>query len=225
MMLRCAETDELLGPFAVDALESEDRSLVLEHLAECRRHDADLDAYRDVASLLPLAIEEEAPPPDLRASVLASFAATLNGRPSLEEESQARRSILNNFRLPAFAYALAAALLVLAGGLTAWNLSLQDDESIISRSVEQDGLQLRVLYLPGERLAVIRLDMPALAPDRTYQAWGITDTGPFSLGVLQNRGSFVVEADLSRANAIAISVEPAGGSSLPTTTPVVVLEI
>ena len=73
-------------------------------------------------------------------------------------------------------------------------------------------------YLPDRDLAVLNFDMPALASGRTYQAWFIIDGKPVSLGVLsQNSGTVTFAANLDKAQAVALSIEPMGGSKTPTT--------
>ncbi len=83
-------------------------------------------------------------------------------------------------------------------------------------------MHLRVHYLPSEKVAVFDLDLPQLGANQSYQAWQITGSGPVSLGVVAYRGTTAVQADLSGASALALSVEPAGGSRAPTTTPILV---
>jgi anti-sigma-K factor RskA len=78
-------------------------------------------------------------------------------------------------------------------------------------------MRLDVTYLPDRKLAVVNFDMPAPASGRTYQAWSIIDGKPVSLGVLsQNSGTVTFSADLNKASAVAISIEPLGGSPAPT---------
>jgi anti-sigma-K factor RskA len=233
MTPRCEEIRELIGPFALDALEPEERLLVLEHLSECRDHDAELAEYREVTSLLPLATEDAPAPARLRSSLLGEFDRLQRPAPvetvAQPQEAAAReprRGLLDFFRRPAFAYGFAAVLVLAMAGLTAWNLSLQDeDQPFVARTTEQGNNSLRMVYLPEEQLAVLNLDLPPLTSDRAYQAWQITGAGPVSLGLVSGGGPTAIRADLSNASAIAITVEPAGGSPTPTTTPMLVTEI
>ncbi len=225
MIDRCEEIDDLVALYAADALDEDERVSLLEHLAECRRHDDDIAAARRVAGALALALPPVPPPAALRGRLLDAFDAAVADReaspPGVADEGAAPLRFL---RRPAFAYAVATALLAVAVGLGACNLSLQDDADsrVVTRSAMRDGLQLRVVYLPGERLAVLEVDLPPAPPGRAYQAWQITPAGPRSLGLIASRGRAAFEADLSAATAIAISIEPAGGSPAPTTEPVLV---
>ncbi|MDP8987200.1 MAG: zf-HC2 domain-containing protein, partial [Actinomycetota bacterium] len=50
--LRHAEIEELLGAYALDAVEPADRDLVDEHLSTCARCRAEVAEHREVAALL-----------------------------------------------------------------------------------------------------------------------------------------------------------------------------
>jgi anti-sigma-K factor RskA len=72
----------------------------------------------------------------------------------------------------------------------------------------------------GEVILLTR-DLPQLAEDLTYQLWFIDDEGvPVSGGVLDvprdGDLTLVTEGDLADTAAIALSVEPSGGSEQPT---------
>jgi anti-sigma-K factor RskA len=179
-----------------------------------------------------LAADEEQPPARLRSNLLAAFdreAAAVRPPPRpMTPPSRAAGFFGRLWRQPAFAYGLAAALAAVALGLGAWNVSLQSrDEPALVRVFSQDGTTVRVLYIRDEQVAVLEVDMPALRPDQTYQAWKLPEGEgpPVSLGLLSNQGTFAFSADLDDARAIAISVEPAQGSAQPTTTPVVLQEL
>jgi len=66
-------------------------------------------------------------------------------------------------------------------------------------------------------VAVFDFALPPLPANQTYQAWQIAGGTPVSLGLMSgNAGIAAFEVDLSNASAVAISVEPAGGSTQPT---------
>lgn len=72
--------------------------------------------------------------------------------------------------------------------------------------------------------------LPELGAEQAYQLWLINDSGPISAGVFQpgqdddSFYTFESAEGLSAFNAIAISVEPAGGSETPTSDPIAVGE-
>mgnify|MGYP002859487823 CR=1 FL=1 len=68
--------------------------------------------------------------------------------------------------------------------------------------------------------------LPVLAEDQTYQLWLIGDGSPISAGVFSPDANgltafnFAADQPIQTYQAAAISVEPAGGSSAPTTDPI-----
>jgi anti-sigma-K factor RskA len=76
-------------------------------------------------------------------------------------------------------------------------------------------------YSDDLKIAVVTMEgLPSLAADRDYQAWSIDNDVPVSLGVLPDVETVAINADLSEADAFAITEEPAGGSEAPSAAPV-----
>lgn len=238
MNYSCQDAAEALAAHALDALPAGERLLLLEHLAECRDHDEELARDREVAGRLSLSLRPTAPPGRLRAALLEAFdreAALLQPQvaPAAQEpdalpapastdavaaEPARQGSVLALLRQPALAYGIAAALLIAVVGLAAWNLSLQDDARVLTTSAAGPGMSLRVSYYSNQQVAIFDLDMPPPAAGHVYQAWMISEGKPVSLGVLpSNHGRIAFAGDMSHAEAVAISLEPMGGSSQPTT--------
>ncbi|BDZ59882.1 RskA family anti-sigma factor [Barrientosiimonas endolithica] len=67
--MNAADTYQLLGAYALDAVDDAERAEVERYLAEHPEHDAELQSLRDAATGLS-ALTETAPPARLRASVL-----------------------------------------------------------------------------------------------------------------------------------------------------------
>jgi anti-sigma-K factor RskA len=229
--MRCQEASDSLAAHAVDALAPEERLALLEHIAECRQHDADLAAFRIAAGVLPSALRAQTPPPALRESLLRAFDAAVTGQepspaPALPSRpaaaGQARR--LGWLRRPALAYGMAAVLLAAVLGLVLWNVSLRSEGDLMVSHAVVDDRSLRVVYVPDEEVAVLEVSLPPPPRGQVYQAWHITAGEPVSLGLVVNQGTAAFAADLSGASAVAISLEPPGGSQAPTSDPVVVTE-
>jgi anti-sigma-K factor RskA len=237
----CSTVDELLAGYAADAIEEDERWSMAEHLAECRDHDAELIALRADLDRLATMTRPVAPPLSLRSDLLAAFdreaagaqavpAATVPSasRPAHPEAGrpEMRPSRRGFFAFPSFGYALASALLVLAVGLGVWGSSRGSGSDVVVSAVAQDGGSLEVTYLKAEHLAVLDLELESLPEGRIYQAWQIIDGTPVSLGVVPSpSGRLALRADLSDASAIALTVEPEGGSAVPTTNPILQAEI
>jgi anti-sigma-K factor RskA len=71
--------------------------------------------------------------------------------------------------------------------------------------------------------------LEVLPDDLTYQVWAITDGAPVGLGIFDaeedGTATTEMETDLSGVDTVAITVEPAGGSDLPTTDPLLAAEL
>jgi anti-sigma-K factor RskA len=229
MTIGCDDANEMLAAFAMNRLDRADQATVTHHLSDCRQHDAELVELRAMVGALPATVEEQNPPERLRRSLLQAFDRATSVTARVSGHGAGSRSGLFGWlgRAPRPAYGLAAALAIAVIGLAAWNLSLRSaSDAVTVRSIAEDGMSLRVVYLKDQQIAVLDVKMPSLGGNKAYQAWKIDNAGtPSSLGLVAESGSFAFHADLSDARAIAISVEPPGGSAQPTTAPVLVEEL
>lgn len=79
-----------------------------------------------------------------------------------------------------------------------------------------------------ERAAVLVDDLPALDGDRTYQLWYIDGSGarPAGLFDASSAGTSwkVLDGTLTEADSVGITVEPSGGSTSPTSDPILVID-
>jgi anti-sigma-K factor RskA len=116
--------------------------------------------------------------------------------------------------------------LLIAVGLGAWGASRDGgDDLIVRTATDAQQRSMQVTYVPSRNVAILSTTLPALPNDRTYQAWSIVNGQPRSIGLLRATGPNAFEADLSGAEAIALTVEPAGGSTAPTTDPFLVTSL
>ena len=67
--------------------------------------------------------------------------------------------------------------------------------------------------------------LPVLPPASVYELWFIGAGGARPAGLLPPAAAPVLAPGLSGGDAIGVTVEPAGGSPAPTTTPIVVLTL
>ena len=232
--LTCTSVDEMILAYEAHALEDDERSAVAQHLAECRKHDEELQAVRaDLNLLVSASVEPSVPPARLRSSLLDAFererrvnAPAATPGPEREAGPEPRRLAASPpaRMLPsAFGYALAAALLAIAVGLAAWGVSRtgNGETEVLVRSMSEGNASMQVTYVPSQQLAVLDLNLPEPPPGRTYQAWRIRDGVPTSIGVInQPTGKIALQFELKAADALALTVEPQGGSVTPTTQPV-----
>jgi anti-sigma-K factor RskA len=90
------------------------------------------------------------------------------------------------------------------------------------------GAKLRVVSSPSlGQAVVVSSDMPEAGPGKDYEVWAVGDDGPSSAGIMEpgEGGAPKVQVvdGLGDASALAITVEPEGGSpeGKPTSTPIV----
>lgn len=142
-------------------------------------------------------------------------------------------------------FALAACLAVLVGvgvGAVALNAQLNRPQSVIALEqiqsaddAQQETVQLEnggtatAHWSATTGQAVLVTDgIPAPADGRTYELWFVRDDGPVAAGVFDvedGRATAVLSGEMHAGDAIAVTVEQAGGSPTgkPTTDPVIVI--
>ncbi|MEK6569764.1 MAG: anti-sigma factor [Bacteroidota bacterium] len=83
----------------------------------------------------------------------------------------------------------------------------------------------KIIWDPDRKVAILQIsNLPAVPNDKDYQLWVIRDKKPVSAGVFaiakEKEGFFriapLVETDLNRINAFAVTLEPKGGVPQPT---------
>lgn len=235
------EIADLLGAYALHAIDADERALVDEHLEDCPRCRGELRDHVAVATLLGnsggdapdglwdriASTLEEAPPPmrldlprgEARVVPLAELAA-----------ARARR------RMPAGLAAAAAAVAVIGllgrqvvtqddridklqialehtGVMQAATVALADPDASRAELASLDGsLRAAAVLLPDGTGYLVARDLPKLDEDRTYQLWGQTDSGLVSLGLLGSTPNEVVPFQASApVTALAVTAEESHG--------------
>jgi anti-sigma-K factor RskA len=244
MSLTHHEIEELLGAYALDAVDPEEAQAIEAHLLECPRCRAEVAQHREVAAHL-----VGSPTGDVPAGVWDLIASELGEVPPpvpIEVALGARRRRNRPARvLTGLAAAAVVALLALLGGLVLDQRSEITDLEARMESAQLDAWVTEALGEPGTEVvaltgdqadvaarAIVRGDgegllladdLPALGTGRTYQLWGLPAGGEdmISLGVLGPEPSEASFHAASPLEVLAVSAEPDGGSTAPTTDPVV----
>ncbi len=137
--------------------------------------------------------------------------------------------------------AVAAALLLCSVGLGGWATTLRGDlnqRNAVIATQQQilaagnaskpvfaaapgGGAKGEVVLLSSRERAVLTISgLPSLAAGKTYEVWFIAGNTPVGAGLfspnMDGTWSGLVHGDVTNAQAIAISIEPTGGSKTPT---------
>jgi hypothetical protein len=227
-MLPHEQIDELLASDALDGLDEGGRrelaGLRAEHgpdCVECLRLES---SYRGVASQLSTLVEPMSLSPGAEDALIEAARAGAGGAGTTVERGL--RLIPGGKRLPRAmaAVAVAAAIAVLAG-LVGYGLGPSPTLSTVTyRSGDQ---QLTVVYVKGQtRALAVGSNLPSLEGGKVYELWYQPSKGadmvPAGTFVPKN-GAVAAPVRLGTTFvAIAMSVEPPGGSPSPTTTPIFV---
>ncbi len=225
----------LSGAYAVDALDDVERAAFEVHLAgcdDCRIEVAELQA---AAGLL-TEIGPVTPSPSVRSAVLAEI-GTVRPLPPRQASALHRR------RSRALLVAVAAVIALLVGGIAVtrpWSENTSQTPNASDRVLAAKDATKVSMDLPGgARATVVRSisegravlitrgmsDPPA---GKVYQLWLQSRRGTMvPAGLMPQRAdqTMLLDGDASTATAAGITIEPAGGSPQPTSTPIVLFDL
>jgi anti-sigma factor RsiW len=214
------DVHELSALYALDVLDDDERASFERHLAECERCRAELAGLRDAAGSLAFAVEGPAPPSELRARILDAAHAEGQNVVVLRP----RRSFAVSV---AAAVAVAASAAAVAFGVWAASLhrSLSHERETVSvlsdtraRHIPLRGARGQLVVAPSGA-AVLAVDLPKLPKGKTYEAW-VADPDVRPAGVFSG-STTKLRVRVRPGAQVLVSVERAGGTDAPTTTPIV----
>ncbi|HET7272233.1 MAG TPA: anti-sigma factor [Rubrobacter sp.] len=227
--------EDLKDAYVLDALPEDERRSFEEYISAHPERQAEIDELGAVAGLLAFSPHEQEPSAELRRRVMDVVEA------EAEPRRASRRSLFSRLGDYVGARSLAlgaAALLVI--GLLSWNLLLQEQVQDLrsqaqqSKTIElqgswaEQGTDAQVAYIGKNQVILVAKNMPSVPDDRTCQIWVIHDGVPDPSGLFQPEGNMTAAAitsSIKKADAIAVTVEPAGGSKKPTSDPVLITEL
>ncbi len=243
--MTCTELEELLGAYVLDAVTPEERVAVETHISECPRCIQLLQEMRATVDFLPLAAPQVEPAPQLKGRILSAVQAVANAssqstqnvpairslralpsRTSEQERPTApmptpiptpmrRRPAARQWVMPLVA-AAAVLFVMLTGGLTAWNISLQHQVAHLQSnatslqhqvaSLQSNAVTTTTYTITGTKNApgvtgeakhivgngvdvtVMTLrGLPALQGQEVFQGWEIQGTQTKSVGLLNTQ--------------------------------------
>jgi anti-sigma-K factor RskA len=228
--------------YALDSLPDDERAGFEEHLAACSDCLRELAAYEPVLTRLAAGVER-APDSHVKADVLARIRAVPQDPTSVPgpvaQPVPLRRAQRSPSRWLAMAAAvLALALVVVSGtGLALWRrtqtlenqlaqardeadlatIMMADDAEMIDLDTQVTGhLSLAMAPSLGTGM-VLAEDLEAPPQDQAYQLWVLDDGRPRSAGMVSGHSGVIGRlTDMTGVDGVAVSIEPASGSTAPT---------
>ena len=239
------EPHPLTGAYALDALTGPELDRFERHLPRCPACDNEVRDFRETAARLAVAVAAT-PPGQFRPRVLSAVSATRQEPPLTP--GAARRWVPAGPAARWLAAAVAAAAVVAA-------VALGVAQSVTQHRLDQAQAHIQsaaaVLAAPDARLTVqastvggtatvvsapsrhamiiTTAGLPALGGGRVYQVWFMAPGRIRPAGLLPppaaGRTSPLLAAGLTAGDRIGLTVEPAGGTRQPTTTPILVMTL
>lgn len=235
--IRPDDIEELLGAYALDAVDDDERRMVDAYLATNPRARAEVDQHREVATLLAFGGTDA--PDGLWDRIVESLdeletEAPAPG-PELARVLPARRPDRRRWWLGALAAAALIAVVALSIALvrkddgtpslaTAYSAAKADPASKTVLLTTNGTTRATAVIEPSGRAFLDSTSLPALASDRTYQLWGVVagESAPVSLGVLGPNPQLTMFGAGGPLQALAITEEKAGGVVQTQQTPQIV---
>jgi anti-sigma-K factor RskA len=235
----------LTGAYSLDAIDGGERDRFEHHLHRCQSCEHEVRGMQETATRLGVAVARQ-PPPGLKVAVLAAAARTRQHPPPVEVRPLPEPRARWRPRLAVTVAALATAVAVVLG------VTLGVQRSQLDQARAQQREVAAVLGAAGARIVTERTSLggtatmvvsrrlnkmiftasglPALSDARVYQLWLMEpDGGAVSVGLLQlargGQAAPVLADGPPTGDRVGLTVEPAGGTTKPTTTPIVALSL
>jgi anti-sigma-K factor RskA len=222
----------LSGAYALNALSPEEAEQFRKHLDECAVCQQEVRELQRAAASMG-ASESVLPPAHLKVDVMRAVDRT----PQLPPYSGSNVISVPRHRWGRMFFLAAAAFVLVVGGAVGISQLTGDDEqqATLAEGVVQvfeapdantatmetaNGGTISVATSPAlGQMAVDTDELPPLDEQHVYQLWAIHNGATASVGVLEpDRGASM---DMPTPDTeVAITVEPAGGSTQPTTEPI-----
>ena len=248
-----ANLHALTGAYAVDAIDDEaERARFEHHVRGCHDCTAELRGMADTATRLAFAAAQPAPP-QLRDRVLAAVSSTRQLSPLVEGQRHPRAGRTAAGRQPIawrprVAWLIAAASMIAVIALT---VALVQTSGQLDRARAQQARIAAVLAAPDARTATAPVQnggtvtvvyshderrmiftahgLPPLTGGKVYELWLMAPKSNRPKGLLDlqpgGRSAPIIASGLRPGDQTGLTVEPAGGSAQPTTTPIVVVPL
>ena len=245
MKLARYDVHALTGAYAVNAIDDEfEREKFERHMHRCQQCAGEVRDLTETAGRMAFGVSRP-PPPGMRDSVLSAVSRTRQLPPVVDHRKPRARHWWTG-KLPMLSYSLATATvgvaIVLLISLIGTRHELDQvrarsaalaavlsagDSHAVTQTISSGGRVTLVYSLRKHAMIVTTHGLPAPPPGKVYQLWFIGPPTTRSAGLLPGspagRAGPVLSSGLARGDTIGITIEPAGGTRKPTTTPILLV--
>jgi anti-sigma-K factor RskA len=236
----------LTGAYVLDAVEPAEQARFEHHLRRCKPCGHEVRGLAETATGLAMAVAM-APPAQLKERVLAEVAVTRQLPPAAERHHRARLALRQAW-IPRLAAAVAVASLAVAVALGAVWISTRreldstraqnqaiaavltaPDARIITRATAVGGTATVVVSRAEQKMIFTTAGLPPLPAAKVYELWLIGPPQVRKAGLLPapsaGKTAPLLASGLVAGDKVGVTVEPAGGTSKPTTTPILLMSL
>jgi anti-sigma-K factor RskA len=226
--MTCEELQPEYGAYALGSAENPERIEISEHLARnCPNCTPGVGRAMETVSAMGGAVKAVDPPKRLRKRVVAMVSPT---------GTRSWAAVLTPWAI-AGVLAIALISVVLPSKLRTTDsskleqaLSILNDPTTKDVSFGQPTARGRVFVSREKGVVFIAAHLPPLDANRTFEIWFIPAQGnPIPAGLFRSEADasaiYVRPGAVTNAAAVAVTVEPAGGSPQPTSTPFIVTKL
>ena len=236
----------LTGVYALNAVDGAERDRFEHHLRRCRPCGNEVRGLAETATTLAMAVAM-APPAGLKQRVMNAVAVTRQVPPAVDHR-RLRRAARSSSWLPRLATAAAAVSLVAAVTFGILQISTQHkldsaraqnqaiaaviaapDARIVTQATSAGGTASVVVSRAEAKIVFTSAGLPALPASEVYELWLIGPPRIRPAGLLPapsaGKTAPVLASGLAAGDKVGLTVEPAGGTSMPTTTPIVLMAL
>jgi anti-sigma factor RsiW len=237
----------LVGAYAVDAVDDAERARFEAHLATCAECRAEVDGLRGAASSV-AALADTPPPASLKAALMRDIGTVRPLPPLVGDQDRAddatapapdqlharrERRTGSRGRVTHWLAGAAAAAAIVIGGVVwhPWGPGTPQATVSASQQVLRAGdarsytdRSTTIVRSASLGKAVVRGTLPPPPAGKVYELWLQRPDGTMAKAGLVSdvtgvRDGVVLQGDAATATGAGITLEPAGGSDAPTTTP------
>ena len=221
--------EEDLAAYMLDALPGDEKRTFERHLHGCQRCQERARWLQASVEMLPAAVEQVAPPPELRERLMATVRDEAQQTGPAHARPRRRRSWRDLFAIPRPALAMTAILLaVVAVGGYALGSGGSDGDGTVTAQGQAPAGATAIVERTGDE-GILRVTGLPQRTDGIYEVW-IERDGKVTPSTLfqvhrNGTGAAAIPEGLGDADQVMVTLEPPGGSTKPTRGPIIVTKI